>query len=609
MKTEKSASQLPRVIRPGVADRVRHCSRGPPTVHYLTTGPSEPKEQPNPYALKELPKKERLRGYAAPTLRWRETASMRERLRVLGGDDKGTWSSTRRSHAEVERSREKFVRKKYQEEVRERTLKNILCGYITDNIKMKEENALNVQYALEQAQKEIDKASKSMAEFLTEEQKTCARLTKKLNEVREANKKRESQIENEKKKMSEVKLRIFRQNESLEKMRKCREFILNVAPDDWKEKYTNETKLRQEKVKDDIYKLKRALHNYKINCAGEDTGLEKVLEDFIEEYSTAGPPTLPYDDPRRVFSLFKDLELKSLRALHHNSLLKKDVEKMKTISLRCDKYFDNEKQAIDNMLKGIRESIDRENAKLGEQEELLKNLKEGPYKKMVASEDILVAYVLIKDIYEELIDHPREGLDTLEMLQEIGELYIHLNRKLEGLPLSKKKALEKQAKKTLQKGMEDAERAERRKKQIENMVKSLRRAREKPWVKSGRPLLFKTPPLGGTIPSTETEEEAKDTAEAPLVLRDELETNFQLVYASNHPGPGAYTKPDLTTDLPVDSKLYYPDLTIADTDEEAPLMSESEEDKEGKKTMDPAEEKKKVKRKKPKKIVDSEDSE
>lgn len=548
------------------------------------------------------------RGYSAPTHRWGLVSGLRRRNRVEDVSQKGKKPTMDEEFLKIIQGRPiktTLVRRQYIKEVRERLLNNVLSGFFEDNIKAKEENAVAISAAVEKTQKEIENTSKSLDDFLSEKQKKCENLTEQLNLVVKERKRREAMIENEKKKMNEVKLNIFKQNEQLETMRKCRDFVFQIAPKEWKEKYNKETEKRQIEVKEESEKMKTALENFKNHCGGEDSGLEKVLEDFLEEFSKAGPPLLPFSEPKMVLSLFKDLEMKSLRALENNAILKEKVEKAKHICESHEKFLKKEQIVIDERLKDIKENIEKEEKKVKEKEQLLQTMLDGPFKTMVASEKILKEFALVKDVYQEVIGEPKEGLSTLEMLQEIGELYVDLNRKLEHLPELTRNELKRKVKNELQKKMKEAEKAECRKKQVLQMMKGVQRSREKPWKPTGRKLLYRSPLEEDDRPATvqvkSSLKESKDGQKKVEESGGEAEELLPLVWASNHPGPGSY-KREMSVDLP-DPSNFLPDLQLIDTEESEALLSESEEEQDKKGGKSQQSEEKKIKKKKRVKII------
>ncbi|CAH1397755.1 unnamed protein product [Nezara viridula] len=561
-------------------------------------------ELPNPY--KDQSREQTAttsRGYSAPTHRWGLVSGLRRRNRVEDvsqGSKKPTMDEEFLKIIQGRPIKTTLVRRQYIKEVRERLLNNVLSGFMQDEIRAKEENAMAINAVVEKTQKEIENTSKSLADFLSEKQKKCENLTEKLDSVVKERKKMEAMIENEKKRMNEVKLNIFKQNEQLETMRKCRDFVFQIAPQEWKEEYAKETEKRQEEVKEESEKMRTALENFKTHCGGEDSGLEKVLEDFVEEFSKAGPPLLPFSEPKMVITLFKDLEMKSLRALENNAILKEKVVKAKQICDFHETFLKKEKNIIDERLKDIKQNIEREEKKVKKKEQLLQTMLNGPFKTMVASEKVLKEFALVKDVYEEVIDEPKEGLSTLEMLQEIGELYVDLNRKLEHLPESTRNELKRKVKSELQNKMKEAEKAKCRKKQVLQMMKGVQRSREKPWKPTGRKLLYRSPleledrPATAPVKSSIKEPEEEESG-------GEAEELLPLVWASNHPGPGSY-KREMSVVLP-DPTDFLPDLQLIDTEESETLLSESEEEQDKKGGKSQQSEEKKIKKKKRVKII------
>nr|XP_024214857.1 cilia- and flagella-associated protein 100-like [Halyomorpha halys] len=562
-------------------------------------------ELPNPYKNQSREQTATTsRGYSAPTHRWGLVSGLRRRNRVADVTQERKRPSMDEEFLKIIQGRPiktTLVRRQYIKEVRERLLNNVLSGFLQDEIKAKEENVIAVNAAVEQTEKEIENTSKSLADFLSEKQKKCENLTKELNLVVKERKRREAMIENEKKRMNEVKLNIFKQNEQLETMRKCRDFVFQIAPKEWKEEYAKETEKRQAAVKEESEKMRTALENFKNHCGGEDPGLEKVLEDFVEEFSKAGPPLLPFSEPKMVLSLFKDLEMKSLRTLQNNAILKEKVENAKKICDYYETYLKKEQVTIHERLKDIKENIEKEERKVKKKERLLQKMLDGPFKKMVASEEILKEFALVKDVYQEVIDEPKEGLGTLEMLQEIGELYVDLNRKLEHLPESTRKSLRRKVKIELQRKMKDAENSERRKNQVLQMMKGIQRSREKPWKTTGRKLLYRSPlEIDDPVTILQAKSPLKDQ-QKDEESDGEAEELLPLVWASNHPGPGPY-KREMSVVLP-DPSNFLPDLQLIDTEESEALLSESEEEQDKKGAKSQPTEKKKIKKKKRVKII------
>ncbi|XP_054287660.1 cilia- and flagella-associated protein 100-like [Macrosteles quadrilineatus] len=516
----------PIVTVPTVADKILHQSRQPRSQYYFTSGrkvdPDKLQEVaserpayilPNippvgiPYSVIKRAEKEKLKEKEKhlsvidkPSGRSRIMENFTERVYVPPNEKLKVKTKMKMDEAylSVVKGRPikcKFSLRSYVEEIREILHTKLKTGYLQDEVYLIDEQHRNEKKRIEDLTNLFKNYYTSFKEFEAQDHEEWLQIRRKADRMTRETTEMRVELKSLMKELSQIRCNLYVLEENWRNCKLCQLFLHQISPLSWQKEHP-----LTDKEGNEIENINEMFDRYKLDTEGSVQSLNDLIEIFQEDIAAEkGPPELYFTDPWQVRLVFRDMELQHLSSL----LIIEGIRKPKDIMVQglkdVKKYFDSEIEAIEEQLEIAEKQIGQEEQRANMLEEVAKDLLNTDLKDLVSSEAVILTHVYVDHAYEECVAAGETDMTTLQTLTALKLLYEDLMMKLDSLPSDIVREAEETVHSRNALALEKAHQARRQVAVLDNLTRSMKRALDKPFVKHGKPLMWRSKPPSPTF--------------------------------------------------------------------------------------------------------------
>ncbi|KAG8274411.1 cilia- and flagella-associated protein 100-like [Homalodisca vitripennis] len=512
----------PTVNAPKIIDKVFHRSRQPQSVYYFTSG-----RKVNPQVVNELEKKKK--AYSFPpippvgvphkVLRQVEKDNLKEKERGLSAMEKPSrrmrlmenlaervyvpprgkfhFPSDSRivddQYFAVIKGRpikEKFSVRNYIQEVRETLLTNLRTGFLQDEVYLIDEQHRNEKRSITELTELFKNYYASFKEFEAQDHEEWLLVRRTADDMAAETSDMRAELKQLMKELSQIRCNLYVLEEKWRNCKLCQIFLHQISPLSWQEEHP----LRDKNGKE-ITSINDMFDRYKLDTEGSVQSLNELIDIFQEDIAAEErPPELYFTDPWQVRLVFREMELQHLSSLLIIESIRKPKDTMLQGLQAVKEYYDAEIKTIEDQLENAEKHIKQEEERAEMLEGVAKDLLNTEIKYLVSSETTILTHVFVEHAYEECIASGDTDMTTIETLQALKLLYEDLMIKLDSLPCDIVKEAEAAVQTKNAIALEKAHQARRQVALLDNLSKSMKRALDKPFVRHGKPLMWRSKP-------------------------------------------------------------------------------------------------------------------
>lgn len=391
--------------------------------------------------------------------------------------------------------KDKFSLHRYISEVREILMTKMKTGYLQDEVYLIEEQHQNEKKRIAEQTNLLKHYYTTFKEFEAQDHEEWLMIRRQADEMATETTNMRRELKELMKELSQIRCNLYVLEENWRNCRLCQIFLFQISPLSWQEEHP-----LRDKDGNNITNINDVFSRYKLDAEGSVQSLEELINIFQEDVdSETGPPELYFTDPWQVRLVFREMELQHLSSL----LIIENIRKPKDIMTQGLKevksYYDSEISAIEEQLELAEKQIKQEEDRANILEEAANDLMNTDLKELVSSESTILTHVFVEHAYAECVTTGDSDMTTLKTLQALKMLHEDLMMKLDSLPFEIVKAAESKIQIRNAKCLTDAQRARRKVAELDNLTKSMKRALDKPFVRHGRPLMWRSKPLSPRI--------------------------------------------------------------------------------------------------------------
>lgn len=536
------ARTKPKVKPPTTLDKIFHCANtNKPITHYFSTGrqidegvlkaieskktgytlPPVPLTGISYKLLEQARKKEirdkeaKLKVYEKPSRRTRDMQNINERLYVPSvpaavSKKKQTYELDPQYFSVVKGRpiKDGFSLRHYVHDLREIVLTKLKTGFLRDEMHLIDEQFRNEQKIINRIIEQHKNYYASFKEFEAQDHEEWLNIRKYGEEMAAKTKIMKSEFKKLMRELSALRCSLYVLEEQWRNSKICQIFLYQISPLSWREEHRIQMRESTDDIDAEKLDVSDMINRYKLGSEGSVASLMSLIKIFEEDIAIdQGPPQLYFTEPWQVRIVFRELELQHLSSLLIIEAIKKPKDIMAHGLEVVSKYYDDEIKKIQEQLVGIEEMINIEEEKTKTIEKATKDLINTDLKELVSSETAILAHVYVEHAYEECVAAGDTDMTTLETLQALKQLHEDLMMKLDSLPAD----IVRQAMVTVRnrntRALEKAHYARRQVAMLDNLTKSMKRALEKPFVKKGKPVMWRSKPFEKVKKVTKAAEE------------------------------------------------------------------------------------------------------
>lgn len=384
----------------------------------------------------------------------------------------------------------KFSLRTYINEVREILHTKLKTGFLQDEVYLIDEQHRNEKKRIEELTDLFKNYYTSFKEFEAQDHEEWLQIRKKADEMTQETTEMRAELKNLMKELSQIRCSLYVLEENWRNCKLCQLFLHQISPLSWQQDHPLTDKDGKE-----IESINDMFDRYKLDTEGSVQSLNDLIEIFQEDIAAEkGPPELYFTDPWQVRLVFRDMELMHLSSL----LIIEGIRKPKDIMVQglqaVKKYYDSEIKAIEEQLEIAERQIQQEEERANMLEEVARDLLNTDLKDLVSSEAVILTHVYVDHAYEECVATGETDMTTLQTLTALKLLYEDLMMKLDSLPSDIVREAEDTVHSRNALALEKAYQARRQVAVLDNLSRSMKRALDKPFVKRGKPLMWRSKP-------------------------------------------------------------------------------------------------------------------
>ncbi|RZF44521.1 hypothetical protein LSTR_LSTR002294 [Laodelphax striatellus] len=541
-----------KIQRPKLLDQLFHKTKQKRSIYYFTSGRLCRKEKiadlkltSNPFNvdkledceeieefLKSSRKVERgLKVHRKHTYRSRLDTDLSERLHVGDGRDK----DSPRGIVDMDKQFFTIVKgrpikgtpnlKKYIEYLREALIANMKTGIIYDEVYRIDRQHETEEETLDEIRRRLQEYNTSFDEFLARDNDRSMTLLREAAE--EVSEKVDKQVELDSalEEWTKIKCEMYRLEEQWAKGYKCKEFLYEISPTNWKKTMAQETETaKKEDTENDggssnVCDEQNGVDDNAGGSSHEQNGLkneevvslsnslESLLEPFLVEQSKDEKKPLFFTEPWQLSLVFRDLELQNLNALLHTENFKKPNEDIEIALASTIDRYESEMKTVEEKLKQLETAISAEEATALKLEEKTRSVIQNHLRGIVSGEEWLLLHAHIQNVYEACITSDGGDLTAIEMLATIETEYKRLLLELDSLPVDCVRDAQRQVRKQHDYKLGQARSARQRLNYLDMLTRNMLRSLDPPVRNRRRKLMFRSrpPPIAYKPPPTRGE--------------------------------------------------------------------------------------------------------
>lgn len=398
--------------------------------------------------------------------------------------------------------KDKFSLHSYINEVREILMTKMKTGYLQDEVYIIEEQHQNEKKRITEQTNLLKYYYTTFKEFEAQDHEEWLMIRRQADEMATETSNMRQELKDLMKELSQIRCSLYVLEENWRNCRLCQIFLFQISPFSWQEEHP-----LRDKDGNNITNINDVFSRYKLDAEGSVQSLDELINIFQEDVdSETGPPELYFTDPWQVRLVFREMELQHLSSL----LIIENIRKPKDIMTQGLKevksYYDSEISAIEEQLEIAEKQIKQEEDRAKLLEEAANDLMNTDLKELVSSESTILTHVFVEHAYEECVTTGDSDMTTLKTLQALKMLHEDLMMKLDSLPFDIVKVAETVIQTRNARSLTDAQHARRKVAELDNLTKSMKRALDKPFVRHGRPLMWRSKPLSPRIEQKEVPE-------------------------------------------------------------------------------------------------------
>uniref|UniRef100_A0A1B6C853 DUF4200 domain-containing protein n=2 Tax=Clastoptera arizonana TaxID=38151 RepID=A0A1B6C853_9HEMI len=520
MKKElKIKDTKPVVNPPSLIDKIFHRTNQKRSVYYFTSG-----RKVNPEVLRELAEEKpqftlpkitgtsykearrlerqkqreeesKLRVEDKPSRRSRFAENLAERLYVPPDETfkkKRVKQNLDPHYYDVVKKRpikEQFKIEKFILDVRQSLLTQLKTGYLQDEIVFIDERFNNEKKRINRINNEYKEYYSSFKDFEAQDREQWLMVRKLGEEMAGKTNEKKTELKELMKELSLLRCSLYVLEENWRNCKLCQIFLYQISPKSWQERHPLVTNPEFASNFD----FSKMFERYKLNADDSVMSLNSLIQIFQEDaVDDMGEPELYFTEPWQVSLVFREMELQHLSTLLMLEGVRKPKDDMTHGLQVVMKYYDDEIASIKEQLTSIESSILLEWEQARRYELLAKELVHTNLKNLITSESTTLLKVYVEHAYESCMSTGQVDMTSLETLEKLKVLFEDLMMKLNSLPVDIVRQAENTVTKKTNMSMERALQAQKRVAHLEVLMKSMKRALEPPYVKSGRPLIFRS---------------------------------------------------------------------------------------------------------------------
>uniref|UniRef100_A0A1B6L842 DUF4200 domain-containing protein n=1 Tax=Graphocephala atropunctata TaxID=36148 RepID=A0A1B6L842_9HEMI len=512
----------PTVAAPKLVDKIFHRTRQPQSVYYFTSGRkvdpqvvAELRKKRSPYSFPPIPPV----GVPHSVLQKLEKDKLREREKGLNAMEKPSRKMRQMEHL-AERVyvppsgkvkypsksliiddqyfavvkgrpiKEKFSVKTYIQEVRETLLTKLRTGFLQDEAYLVDEQHRNEKKRIADLMELFKNYYASFKEFEAQDHEEWLLVRRTADEMAAETSDMRAELKQLMKELSQIRCNLYILEEKWRNCKLCQIFLHQISPLAWQEEHPLKDKDGKE-----ITSINDMFDRYKLDTEGSVQSLNELIDIFQEDIAAEEhPPELYFTDPWQVRLVFREMELQHLSSLLIIESIRKPKDTMLQGLQSVKEYYDTEIKSIEDLLENAEKHIKQEEERAEMLEGVARDLLNTDIKFLVSSESTILSHVFVEHAYEECVATGDTDMTTIETLQALKLLYEDLMIKLDSLPCDIVKEAEAAVQSKNAIALDKAHQARRQVALLDNLTKSMKRALDKPFVRHGKPLMWRSKP-------------------------------------------------------------------------------------------------------------------
>ncbi|XP_022186627.2 cilia- and flagella-associated protein 100-like [Nilaparvata lugens] len=392
--------------------------------------------------------------------------------------------------------------KKYIEHLREALIANMKTGIIYDEVYRIDRQHETEEETLDEIRRRLQEYNASFDEFLARDNDRSMTLLREAADEVSGKVNKQVELDSALEEWTKIKCEMYRLEEQWTKGHKCKEFLYEISPTNWKKTMAKEMEtvekkpdIENDREREEDCDEQNGLRKEEV--VSLSNSLESLLEPFLAEKSRDEKKPLFFSEPWQLSLVFRDLELQNLNALLHTENFKKPNEDIESALVSTIDRYDKEMKAVEEKLKELEGAISAEEATASKLEQKTRSVVRNHLRGIVSGEEWLLLHAHIQNVYEACITNDGADLTAMEMMAAIESEYKRLLLELDSLPVDCVAEAQRQVRKQHDYKLGQARSARQRLNYLDMLTRNMLRSLDPPVRNRRRTLMFRSrpPPL------------------------------------------------------------------------------------------------------------------
>lgn len=453
---------------------------------------------------KEIRKEEKkLRYFERDTFKSRETKDIRSRIYVKEPpDDVHTVVDLDPEFYSLIEGRPieyPFDKTNYMNDVRETTLFKLQAGYRDDEVLRIQENFADEEEKYKEICDRYNDYVDSFEQFLSEDYKTSIAMLHESEELANTLQRKNDEFKHLSVELGIKRRRVYVLEEKIRQTKMFQDFLYTISPKAWCEhqgirRHSKDSRIALEDSVKDLSKPQSEGMFAKYQLESQDgtiPSLMRLVHRFKEDQVDARPPVLFFTEPKELFKIFRRIVMQNLKSWTHAEKLSENLANLREGLLMVKGGIHKEQGEVEDIITDLTTEIDKEERRVLMLKEKVNKIIYTHFYDAVASEYAMRFYLCVKDVYEKLIVST-VTFSTFQMLKTLQTEYESIIMQLDTLDPEIVNVVKRETFVKDRIAMQLAEKASIELKNLEKVHRRLRKDFEPPFVKVGKPVMFRS---------------------------------------------------------------------------------------------------------------------
>lgn len=392
-----------------------------------------------------------------------------------------------------------FDKTNYMNDVRETTLFKLQAGYREDEVLRIEENFTDEEEKYKEICQRYNDYVDSFEQFLSEDYKKSIAMLNESEELANTLQKKNDEFKHLSVELGIKRRRVYVLEEKIRQTKMFQEFLYTISPRIWCDQHgiIRHSKDSRVALEDSVKDLSKPpsegmFAKYQLESLdGTIPSLMHLINCFKEDQVDARPPLLFFTEPKQLFKIFRRIVMQNLKSWTHAEKLSENLAKLREGLLMVKGRIHQEQEEVEDIIHDLNSEIEKEEHRVLMLKEKVNKIVHTHFYDAVASEYAMRFYLCVKDVYEKLIVST-VTFSTFQMLKTLQTEYESIIMQLDALDPEVVNEVKRETFVKDRIAMQLAEKASIELKNLEKVHRRLRKDFEPPFVKIGKPVMFRS---------------------------------------------------------------------------------------------------------------------